>query len=61
MHFETATRQIPGDAGVWFALARCRHSLGDRGGAIEALREVLRLAPDNAPARRLLRGLENAS
>ena len=58
-HFEAVVVLRPDAAGDWFKLARCRFRLGDRAGAVEGLEQVLRLAPDNAPARRLLRELRD--
>ena len=58
-HFETAGELKPDVAVNWFSLARCRFRLGDRVGAVEGLEQVLRLAPYNAPAQRLLRELRD--
>ncbi len=60
-HYEAAVALDPEQPGWWFALARCRFQLGDRGGAIEGLEQVLRLAPDYGPAQRLLRQLRGES
>lgn len=56
-HFEAAVALKPDVAVNWFSLARCRFRLGNRVGAAEGLEQVLRLAPDNGPAQRLLREL----
>ncbi len=58
-HFEAAVALKPDVAVNWFALARCRFRLGDRVGAADGLEQVLRLAPDNGPAQRLLRELRD--
>ena len=58
-HFEAAVALKPDVAVNWFSLARCRFRLGDRIGAAEGLEQVLRLAPDNGPAQRLLRELRD--
>ncbi len=60
-HYEAALALDGEQPGWWFALARCRFALGDRGGAIEGLEQVLRLAPDYGPAQRLLRQLRGES
>jgi len=52
--FEQALHRDPTQAEVYRALAECRIQLGDREGAAEALRDLLRLRPDDCRAHLLL-------
>jgi tetratricopeptide (TPR) repeat protein len=56
--FEDAVRLRPDSLSDWYLLGVCRHRKGDLPAAAEALRQALRIAPDNPTIQRALAAVQ---